>query len=103
MRFPDNRASRLPSSHLPWSASVLKSYPAMETLRRRPAVGSPEAGRGLAIETLSSLIREHSLTVTLIALTFLACLIRALASPSGQGTMGRDESRLAMAARAILD
>src|SRR5918998_5775999 len=40
--------------------------------------------------------------VALTLLTLAACWVRAAWSPSAQGTMGRDEARLALAARGIL-
>ena len=41
--------------------------------------------------------------MTLIVLTIVGSVIRAGGLPLGQGTMGRDEARLALAARAILE
>jgi hypothetical protein len=41
--------------------------------------------------------------VWLVLLTILACLVRANGMPSVQGTMGRDEARLALAARGIVE
>src|SRR5918998_5877571 len=41
--------------------------------------------------------------VALILLTLASCWVRAAWSPAVQGTMGRDEARLALAARGILE
>jgi hypothetical protein len=41
--------------------------------------------------------------VVLLLLTLTACLVRASGIPAVQGTMGRDEARLALAARGILE
>jgi 4-amino-4-deoxy-L-arabinose transferase-like glycosyltransferase len=44
-----------------------------------------------------------SIPIVLVLLTVVACLVRANGMPAVQGTMGRDEARLALAARGILD
>ena len=41
--------------------------------------------------------------MTLVLVTLAACLVRASGIPIVQGTMGRDEARLALAARGILE
>jgi hypothetical protein len=43
------------------------------------------------------------ISVALVTLTLIACLVRASGVPEVQGTMGRDEARLALAARGILE
>lgn len=45
----------------------------------------------------------RSVPVALVLLTLAACLVRTGGLPSAPGTMRRDESRLALAARAILE
>ncbi len=44
-----------------------------------------------------------SIPIALVLLAVVACLVRANGIPAVQGTMGRDEARLALAARGILD
>ncbi|MCC6176621.1 MAG: hypothetical protein IT305_15035 [Chloroflexi bacterium] len=69
----------------------------------RPA----SSGAGRAATGTGAGGRERTLARTaqfaLLVLTLAACWVRAVGLPTVQGTMGRDEARLALAARGILE
>lgn len=48
-------------------------------------------------------LRLSTVPISLLVLLIIACLVRAAGLPAVQGTMGRDEARLALAARGILE
>ena len=50
-----------------------------------------------------ALSRLAEIPLSLLALLLVACFVRAVGLPVVQGTMGRDEARLALAARGILE